>query len=381
MKSKLFTKSALILIALHAIIPFAHAVKPQKLIKPIECNGRYYYSKKDFKQAKQLNRALTFIPRKLIKIPIKLISTIVSIFYPTPKKNKTVHCIVDIPKPIQAKPTKSTHSITWVGHSTFYIQIGPFKVLTDPICGDVKAGPFTITKRNMKPGIRLRDLLEIDAVIISHDHLDHTSPKTLKYIVKKNTNVIAIVPKGNRQLFKSMGFKRVITKTWWESYTMKKNNQTLTFTCLPAKHWSLHINPFKYRKALWASWMISHNNTNIYFCGDSGYGPHFKQIGQEFPSINYALMPIGPTSLKNHKRHKHQHVNAKEAVTAFNDLKARVFVPMHYLTFFKCPDTCENPINQLFREAHAGKLNGKLLFAQCGRQYNTSSLQALKNYL
>src|SRR5215813_8031073 len=64
----------------------------------------------------------------------------------------------------------SRTSITWLGHSSFLIQMGGRSILTDPVWSKTSgAGPFGFS-RMVPPGMRLADLPPIDLVLISHNH-------------------------------------------------------------------------------------------------------------------------------------------------------------------------------------------------------------------
>jgi|GEM_PF-734942 len=333
-------------------------------MKPITLNGRYYYSKNDTHKHIDVKKAL-----RIMLSPTAWIKKIRALFYPTSATDHISDANATL-QPTQIVPCYESiePKIIWIGHATFLIQINGFNILTDPIFGDVKVGPMTLTKRAMTPGITLEDLPPIDVIVISHNHSDHTDTDALMAISKKYNPTI-FVPEGNKSLFESMGFTHVIENSWWDKEQIAKNEHTLSVSCLPAYHWSIRFSLGSYRRSLWSSWMISTDKYNIFFAGDTAYGKHFKQIGAHFPSIDVALMPIGPTE-EGENTHQCYHVDAPEAVQAFEDLGARYFVPMHFGTFFLGKNTLEYPIQRLQETWHnKGLPEDRLLFMQCGKEY------------
>ncbi len=225
------------------------------------------------------------------------------------------------------KPIKrSVHPvITWIGHSTFLIQIAGINIITDPVFGHL--GPFF--KRLTEPGIALSAVPDIDYVLISHNHRDHMDATALKYL-KQHPRTRFLVPEGTKKWFDRRGFKRVYELTWWERGEFVHNASSITFSFLPAYHWSAR-GLFDFNGSLWGSWMIGSNDQNIYFAGDTAYSNHFSAIRREFSSISCAILPIGPCEPRSWM--SHSHVNAEEAGQAFLDLEARHFLPMHWGTY------------------------------------------------
>src|SRR5690606_34005233 len=59
---------------------------------------------------------------------------------------------------------RSEQAITWIGHSTFLVQIGGLNILTDPVW----AKWMGVQRRLTEPGLAISDLPQIDVVLISH---------------------------------------------------------------------------------------------------------------------------------------------------------------------------------------------------------------------
>lgn len=219
-------------------------------------------------------------------------------------------------------------SVTWIGHSTFLIKMQGLTIITDPIFGELSF----IFKRMAKSPLSLDQLPLIDIVLISHNHRDHMDTDSLMAIKKRNPHVKVFVPQGDKAWFDRRGFNYVRECIWWEECSVPSFASTpIKLSFLPAYHWSQR-GLFDRNKSLWGSWMIESAEGTIYFAGDTAYSKHFKAIGQTFPHIDIALMPVAPC--EPHHWMKLSHVNAEEAGQGFIDLGARIFVPMHWGTFW-----------------------------------------------
>ncbi len=236
-------------------------------------------------------------------------------------------------------------TITWIGHSTFLVQIEGYNILTDPHWGD-RASPvgFVGPRRLVAPGIRLEDLPPIDAVVISHDHYDHLDADTVKNIASAHPAAMFFVPLGVKALLADMGVARAIELDWWESAPL----ESLTFVCTPAQHSSgrgLHDQNLR----LWSSWAIVGARKRFFFAGDTGYTPTLREIGQRLGPFDVAAIPIGGYSA--FQRHHPNHVNPEEALQVFEDVRGRLMVPMHWGTFNLNREPFREPPDRLLAEA------------------------------
>src|SRR5579871_4360473 len=263
-----YTKIVLMIAAVAAFISPIGAVGRMQPIK--DSNGRYYYDENDTHVHMTWLKGLQDVTGKLSN---KLRKKIVAYFYSIESEQKKEKIDpIALFNPTQTVPARSSIEpcITWVGHSTFLVQVNGFNILTDPIFGPEKPMWFYVRRERALPvGIKLDDLPPIDAILISHNHADHTDRDTLKAIAQKYQPTV-FVPEGNKALLEGMGFKKVVENTWWEKNTITKNGpysaggfqlrqgfvghgegqvHSLTISCLPAYHWSIRVWPGGYRKA------------------------------------------------------------------------------------------------------------------------------------
>lgn len=224
-------------------------------------------------------------------------------------------------------------TVTWIGHTTFLIQLDGVNILTDPVFSDRSspvqwAGP----KRYVKPGLKFEDLPEIDLVIISHDHYDHLDLNTIERLGNKP---FYLLPLGVGEYFKDLKIDHFEEKDWGDSISFNK----LEIICTPAQHFSGRRGYDKNR-TLWASWVIKGQSAKIYFGGDSGYFPGYVKIGSQYGPFDIAILPIGAYLPRWFMRP--MHLNPADAVQAYLDLKADIFIPSHWGTF----DLADEPLDE-----------------------------------
>lgn len=239
----------------------------------------------------------------------------------------------------------SNHSIptiTWIGHSTFLIQMNGMNILTDPVW--VKH--VGISKRLTPPGLSIDELPPIDIVFISHSHYDHLHYASLK---KLTGNPTYYVPAGLANSFIKKGFTKTIECNWWDEHHFEE----LDIAFVPAQHWTRRT-PFDTNISHWGGWIIASKQHTIYFAGDSGFFEGFLDIGDKY-EIDYCLMPIG--SYDPEWFLAMQHVSPEEAIEAYINTRSKFFIPMHYGTFQLADDTTEEALARLTAEWRKRKLN------------------------
>lgn len=212
-----------------------------------------------------------------------------------------------------------------MGHASFLVQIDGLNILTDPVWSD-RCSPvqFLGPSRYRKPPCHLMELPRINVILISHNHYDHLDLHTVRHF--KDT-VLWIVPHGHRKWFADEGITRVIEMKWWDKYPL---NEQVEIACLPAQHWSKRT-AFDDMCALWSGWAILGSTRKVFFAGDTGLCPGFKEIGDKFGPFDLSLIPIGAYEPRWMMRC--QHVDPVGAVDIHVDIQSKQSIGMHWGTW------------------------------------------------
>lgn len=224
-------------------------------------------------------------------------------------------------------------SIIWLGHATFLITINNKKIIIDPVLGNI------ITRKRLAPlPCSIESLDCVDYLLISHAHYDHLDESSIKQLANLNPNLITYCGLNHSSIITKCGVKNIVEASWYQKYPI--NNDEIEFYFLPALHWSRRgLNDTNRR--LWGSFLIKCKNKTIYFMGDSGYSEHFKEIGELFNGVDTCLLGIGAYEPRDIM--KSSHINPQEALQAFNDLKGKTLIPMHYGTFHLADEPRHEP--------------------------------------
>ena len=243
-------------------------------------------------------------------------------------------------KPVLAR--RGELGVTFIGHSSFFLQIGGKNILVDPNF----ARWIFVLKRLRRPGLKLRELPAIDAVLVSHAHFDHLHRPSLRAIAwltrrKTGKRPAIIVPRHVRDLVSDLGYGRIIELDWWQSFQLGN----VEVTHVPSRHWGARIVRDVHRG--YGGYVVRSGAQSIYHAGDTAYFDGFREIGERLkPQV--ALLPIGAYHPDSFRR---VHTSPEDAVQGFLDVGARWMVPMHYGTFRLSYEPVDEPVERLKADA------------------------------
>lgn len=266
----------------------------------------------------------------------------------------------DFNEPIQ----DDSLTIRWLGHSAVYMTWHKKRILIDPMFGSAPSPfPWFGNQRFSKSlPFSVESIDQIDVVFFSHDHYDHLDYGTIQKI--KHCVRQFVVPQGVAAHLIRWGVpaQKIIECQWHEHVTWGN----FTFVATPARHFSgRHL--LDRNKSLWCSWVIKDAEQSLFFSGDSGYGPHFKEIGEQYGPFDWALMECGQYD----ERWAAIHMLPEQTVQAAIDVNAKNVIPIHWGGFILSLHHWYDPIERVVTAAFQQNL--QLLTPQIGEPVHTTN--------
>jgi L-ascorbate metabolism protein UlaG (beta-lactamase superfamily) len=222
--------------------------------------------------------------------------------------------------------------LTWIGHATVLVELGGVRVLTDPVLRS-----WLGHLRRHGPAPAPASMRDLDAVLISHLHLDHLDIPSLRQL---DPSVTLLVPRGAGAYLRRMGFAHARELAVGERTTLAPSNGggttaagadggsahgAVTVRAVPAVH-DGRRQPLRRTAAETIGFVLEGPRT-VYFAGDTDI---FDGMADLADALDVALIPVwgwGPTLGEGH-------LDPERAARAAALLAPRVAVPIHWGTFY-----------------------------------------------
>lgn len=262
------------------------------------------------------------------------------------------------PLPLWQRPPDSGLRATWLGHSTVLLELGGYRVLTDPVWGP-RASPSRLLgpKRFQPIPVRLRAMPPLDLVVISHDHYDHLDYPTIRELAKYPVPFVTSLGVGAHLEAWGVSPERIVELDWWETHTVP--NTGLTVCAAPSQHFS--GRGLKDRNAtLWSSMAIRTPRHSVFFSGDTGLTSEYQSIRDRLGPFDLVMLEVGAF----HPAWGDIHLGPENALRALKHLGGGTFLPVHWGTFALAMHAWDQPAEAVFDLA--AKAGTPLLMPQLG---------------
>jgi L-ascorbate metabolism protein UlaG (beta-lactamase superfamily) len=220
--------------------------------------------------------------------------------------------------------------VTWFGHASLVIEVDGTRIATDPVLG---RRVFHLKRESAVP---VSALGHVDALLISHVHLDHLD---LASVRRFDRALPVLIPRHAGSILRRRGFEHVLEVVAGDSVSVNGVRIEVTH----AEHGTIR----RYIRApSSAVGFVVRGSCDVYFAGDTDL---FDGM-QELRPIDVALLPVGGWG----PRLPPGHLDPTRAAAALPLLEPRIAVPIHWGTYAAPynPPQEEDP-GEAFREAAA----------------------------
>jgi L-ascorbate metabolism protein UlaG (beta-lactamase superfamily) len=277
------------------------------------------------------------------------------------------------PRPAQHEPIPTPQPgqcvVTFGGHATVLARYPQLSIAFDPMLGRWVGA----VRRAVEPGLAPGDFEGVGLVLISHRHADHLHLPTLRKLPRKTATIV--VPTGAAAWVSSLGFSRVIELVPGADLELR-GIQVIAYATAHgdselARGLSYVVRPSSPPGGIDPSGTSELGGPSLYLCGDSGYFSGFADVGERFaPDI--AMLPIGgfyPGSFRS------RHMSPLDALYAFEDLRARLLVPIHHGSFALSYEKLDEPVRWLLELANQRGVRDHVLVMRPGQteRFNASA--------
>ena len=217
--------------------------------------------------------------------------------------------------------------LTHVGGPTVLLEIGPWRILTDPTFDPPgRRYGFTLGTSSTKvrgPTVPVRDLPPLDAVLLSHDHHADNLDDAGRALLPGVGVVLTTMPGARRLGTRAVGLAP------WESYRLERPGYpTIDVTATPCRHgppasrWLVgHVIGFAVR---WAG----QKHGDFWISGDSVFYRGIREVATRL-RIGTALLHLGGVRfpLTGPLRYT---MTASDAIRICRLIRPHLAIPLHY---------------------------------------------------
>ena len=184
------------------------------------------------------------------------------------------------------------NSVTWLGHSSYFIKFGGVKILIDPVFSDFAAPVWFANRAFAGTSIfGVDDFGDIDILAITHDHYDHLDYATIRAMQGHYKCLICGLGVGSYLEDWGVAAEKIYEFDWGQS--ARFDGLQVHFT--PGQHFS--GRGFMRNVTLWGGFVFENNLQRIYVSGDTGYGAIFSKIREKFGGFDLAMLECGQYNL------------------------------------------------------------------------------------
>ncbi|GAK57455.1 Zn-dependent hydrolases of the beta-lactamase fold-like protein [Candidatus Vecturithrix granuli] len=192
----------------------------------------------------------------------------------------------------QPLPDWKSIALWWLGQAGFAVKYGDILVFIDPYLSDLLAKKYQGREfphiRMMNAPILPEEVTNLDFLLCSHKHSDHTDPETLPIVAQNNPKCVFIAPRAEAEWVAQLvgSVRRVRSLNAGERIELAPE---ITLEAIPAAHEELQVNARGEHAFL--GYILKLGEITLYHSGDCTPYPGLEDILAAY-TIDLALLPV-----------------------------------------------------------------------------------------
>jgi len=251
--------------------------------------------------------------------------------------------------------------VTYIGHATLLLEFASVRLLTDPNF-DPRLG--RILPRVSAPGIALDALPKLDAILLTHAHADHLSFDSLNRLPQ---DVPLYAPPPVAAWLRGKGYAHARSLAAGAHAPL---GDGVRLHAAKATHRGNRYGIDRWRSAA-NMYLLDAGRASVFFAGDTALTPDTHRLVEDRlrpqgRQLDVALLPIGYAPWWKRTGFRRGHLTHDDALTLFERLNGRVFVPYHWGTFHHVTARAHDAINRLVERLEAHHLRAAVRILEPG---------------
>jgi L-ascorbate metabolism protein UlaG (beta-lactamase superfamily) len=233
----------------------------------------------------------------------------------------------------EARLPESAVGLAWLGQAGFALRYAHHRLLIDPYLSDHLARKYAGTEfphtRMMPAPLEAGEVCDLDLVLCSHRHSDHTDPGSLATLAENNSRCRFVVPRVELQSATAIGLSesRLIPVNDGDTIHVSDSFQ---IHVIPAAHETLKVNDRGEHHFL--GFILKLGGLTLYHSGDCiVYNGLVERLREH--AVDLALLPVNGRSERLKSRGIPGNMTFEEAKDLCVAARIGVMIPHHFGMF------------------------------------------------
>lgn len=173
------------------------------------------------------------------------------------------------------------------------------------------------------------DIMGLDWILITHEHIDHCDPHTLPALSKASPNCRFLGPVPVCKILNGWGIEASRIHPCKEGWVVLRDN--IRVCTVPAAHPTIERDHEGNLQAV--GYILQFGDYTIYIAGDTGLNEEVLKVLKGFGNINIALLPVNEQNFYRDRQNIIGNMSIRDAFSLAEDIGIETVIPVHWDMF------------------------------------------------